>query len=111
MPEYIKGRPTLMRCVFENAIKNFQLGEEGQYACFRLEHDGQTPTKDSQASNPKFFTRSYRLWLDGKPAAATVDFRYDYRTGHADFGVSYKHIAQLRKVMEMSETKGEEIEL
>lgn len=100
MPEMIRGRPTLMRCVFEGAIRNFKLGANGELACFKLEHDGSKPNEENvQADNPRFFTREYRLWVDGKPTPTKIDFKYDYRTGKADFSVAYQHLKQLKQVM------------
>jgi len=59
-------------------------------------HDGaqkgtlpvRTPLKE-----PSFYTRKYRLVLDGVPVSTIVKFVYNLRDGWADFDIYYKRFA------------------
>lgn len=56
---------------------------------FVLLHDGTQRKESDQIQNPTFFTRTYRMNIDGQMVNTWVKFIYDYRDGWADFMMSY----------------------
>ena len=56
---------------------------------FRLIHDGQrNPSRFRfQPGEIKFFTRKYRLFMDGKPQGTWATFKYDDRSKFVDFEI------------------------
>ena len=56
---------------------------------FRLIHDGErNPDRfEFQPEDIKFFTRKYRLFMDGKPQGTWATFKYDERSKYVDFEV------------------------
>jgi len=56
---------------------------------FKLIHDGQrNPDRfQFEPEEVKFFTRKYRLFMDGKPQGTWVTFKYDERSKFVDFEI------------------------
>jgi len=59
---------------------------------FRLIHDGQrNPDRfQFEPEEVKFFTRKYRLYMDGKPQSTWATFKYDERSKFVDFEIYIK---------------------
>lgn len=57
---------------------------------FRLIHDGSQPTGNvpGDTGSQQFYTKHYRMELDGEPVNTFIRFVYDYRNNWADFYVS-----------------------
>lgn len=57
---------------------------------FKTIHDGSQPTGNvpGDTESPQFYTRRYRMELDGEPVNTFVKFVYNYRDNWADFYVS-----------------------
>lgn len=96
MPEYIKGKPEGIRCLLEKGLcANRNL--------FKLVHDG------SQGGS-RFYTKVYRMVLDGKPVNTWIRFTYDLRAGWADVSFSYKAPAEIEKQLERANGPKEKAE-
>ena len=87
MPGVIKGNPKIMRCLLEKIVER---------AGFKPVHDGQ------YEEGQKFYTKVYRLELDGEFVNTWLRFRYDLRTGYADVSISWKDLAEFEKLTDDS---------
>jgi len=74
-----------MECLWEKMVK---------LAGFRLIHDGQYEEEQL------FYTRVYRLGLDGELVNTWLRFKYDLRTGYADVSISWEDLAEWEKLTE-----------
>lgn len=79
----LKGTIQNVSCLSEELVKMSGL--------FRLEH-----SPGNNGDNPKFFTRVYRLILDGNPTQTTIKFTYDYRDNSATVSSSRQSIEGLQ---------------
>lgn len=57
---------------------------------FSLQKDGEKGTDEERLGKPTFFTRLYRLELDGKRTDTWVRFVFNEAEGWGDFTVSYR---------------------
>lgn len=90
--ERLKGSTMNISCLSEELLRMSGL--------FRLEHDVR-----GDGDNPKFFTRVYRLILDGQPTKHTVRFKYDYRDNKASVSTSKQTMTGLQEALETIRNK------
>ena len=103
MPERIRGRIKPMECLFERSVRSMG---------FMLMRDGSKKSGNSQdiqwLDKPTFFSRVYRLKLDGIWVNTWIRFTYDARTGWADFSISHKDLAAMEDAIAAKEARDEE---
>lgn len=79
-------------CLMEELVRNFGMGKDKSIAHFVCVHDGFQPKPGDQGNDPKFFTRSYRFWIDGEFTNLWIKFKYDRRSGWSDMSISPKNM-------------------
>lgn len=57
---------------------------------FNLQHDGGKGKDEERLGKPSFYTRLYRMELEGKPTDTWVRFVFNEAEGWGDFTVSYR---------------------
>lgn len=81
--------PEIMRCLLERIIARTAV----------LVFDGEVSRKDPViVDKPTFYTRVYRIVLDGEPINTWVRFIYDLRDGWADMRISNKDLKEWNKL-------------
>ena len=80
--------PELMRCLLERLVSRTAI----------LVYDGKLNSTPVQIDNPSFYTRVYRLALDGKPVNTWIRFIYNQRDGWADMRISVRDLKEWDKL-------------
>ena len=90
MPGVTRGNPRLMKCLLERLVVR---------AGFVLVHDGKNGEGQFNI-DPSFYTRTYRLKLDGEFVNTWLKFKYDARSSLADLSMSWKDLDEWERVTE-----------
>lgn len=94
--------PEFMRCLLERIIARTAI----------LVYDGKLNSTPVQIDNPSFYTRVYRLKLDGQPVNTWIRFIYNKRDNWADMRISVKDLKEWDRITSKEEKKcsGSELE-
>ena len=98
MPEYISGRPDLVKTLIEDML--FHCG------VLKLKKDGKGLV------NPKVYTREYQVYMpDGKRTNASVKFIYDQREETAEIKMVYYDFLELKLQQRIQGLSNERIQI
>jgi len=91
------GRPSVIKAVIESAILGL-----GVFPNIKWEkiHEGEGKGSEQGNSHNRFYTRIYRLWVDGKPTVTRIRFTYDRKKNWADVSISIDDLKALKGYME-----------